>query len=427
MSGWRKFFVIRYLWLHGRAVRVSVWFRWVAVGVLALFLATPTHGQDRPAMTYQQAWGMVQERNLDLAAARRERAVRQAAVAIASTRPNPSTSAEFSRDEPHASVLLEWPIELGGQRQKRIDLAEAEGKLFEAEYAELIKEVRAESRRSFYGLLLRMEQAQLERRQLEIAQRATQAAEERFQEGAAPFLEVRQARLEESRSGARIDLAEKEIMAARIELAALLNLDEAQLPPVVGDLEAFPPQFDLDEYLQTALQQNPRVQALVLQIDAEERRSILLHAENSPGLSAIGGADLGSTDFSAGPRVGLSVEIPLVQKRSGEIQRAQAVQFQLQIALEAARHKISAAVTAAASRLRAQQARLLTWRGEISPTAEELEQLALESYREGRSSILGVLEAQRSRREVESELLQAKFDLQMAVAALEEAGGVVIP
>ncbi len=400
--------------------------RVIGVAALGLLLFPATWGQDRAAMTYQQAWDIALQRNLDLAAARKERAVRQAALAIASTRPNPTTTTEFSRDQPHVSVLLEWPFEIGGQRQKRIDLAEAEGKLFEAEYAEVIQQVRAALRRSFYALVLKMEQARLEGGQLEIARRATQAAEERFQVGAAPFLEVRQARLEEARSGARLALAEKEIGAARIELAALLDLNEADLS-VSGDLEEFPPQFDADGYLRTALERNPQILALLVQIEAEERRSTLLHAENLPALSAVGGADLGSSEFAAGPRVGLSLEIPLVQKRSGEIQRAQALQLQLQIALGAARHNLGAAMAAALSRLRSQQSRLLTWRTEISPAAEELEQLALESYREGRSSILAVLEAQRSRREVELELLQAKFDFQMAVAGLEEAAGVAIP
>ncbi len=378
-------------------------------------------------MTFQEAWQTVLERNLDLAAARREQAVRQAAVAIASLRPNPSTTTEFSRDEPHVSVLLEWPLEIAGQRRKRIDLAEAEGKLFRADYAGLIQEIRGRLRRSFFGLVLKGEQAELERGQLEIARRATRTAEERFAVGAVPSLEVRQASLEEARASARLALAEKEIEAARIELGALLDLEASRLPPVAGDLEAFPPQFNSNDYLQTALDQNPRIQALLLQMEAEERRSVLLHAENAPALSAVGGADLGSSDFSAGPRVGLSLEIPLVQKRAGEIQRVQAVQLQLRIALEAARNKTKAAVMAALSRLDAQRERLHTWRQEISPVAEELEQLALESYREGRNSILGVLEAQRSRREVEQELLQAKFDFQMAVADLEEAAGVAIP
>ena len=53
--------------------------------------------------------------------------------------------------------------------------------------------------------------------------------------------------------------------------------------------------------------------------------------------------------------------------------------------------------------------------------------MAEESYREGKSSILTVLEAQRSLRDVRVEFLQAQFDFQMAVADLEEAAGISLP
>lgn len=378
-------------------------------------------------MTYPQAWRIAEQRNLDLQAVRLERGVRQASVTVAGLRPNPTTSAEFSRDQPHVSLLLEWPIELGGQRDKRVDLAQAELKLLDAEYANRVKMLRASLREAFYGLLLKEGQVQLAGRQLEIAKRATEAAEERFRLGAVAFLEVRQARLEESRARGRLALATQEIDASRIELAALLNLDDPTSLAVAGDLEEFPKPFDFDRFRQSALDENPEVQGLSRQLEVEERRARLLQAENLPELSAIGGSDFGSSDFAAGPRAGLTLEIPLVKKRAGEIQRTEALQNQLRVALEAARRRVAAAVEAATARLRAQRSQLLAWHTEIAPAAEELERLALESYREGRSSILAVLDAERSHREVELELLQAQFGFQMAVAALEEAGGVAIP
>ena len=64
--------------------------------------------------------------------------------------------------------------------------------------------------------------------------------------------------------------------------------------------------------------------------------------------------------------------------------------------------------------------------GRLIPTATDLESLAEESYRAGRTSVLGVLDAQRSLRDVRREALQAALDLQMSFADLEEILGTDI-
>jgi outer membrane protein TolC len=52
--------------------------------------------------------------------------------------------------------------------------------------------------------------------------------------------------------------------------------------------------------------------------------------------------------------------------------------------------------------------------------------LAEESYRAGRTSVLGVLDAQRSLRDLTREALQAALDLQLSLADLEELLGTEI-
>ena len=60
------------------------------------------------------------------------------------------------------------------------------------------------------------------------------------------------------------------------------------------------------------------------------------------------------------------------------------------------------------------------------PTATNLQELAEESYRAGRSSVLALLDAQRSLRDLRREALQAALDLQLAFAELEEVVGAPI-
>jgi outer membrane protein TolC len=62
----------------------------------------------------------------------------------------------------------------------------------------------------------------------------------------------------------------------------------------------------------------------------------------------------------------------------------------------------------------------------LVPTATDLAALAEESYRAGRTSALGVLDAQRSLRDLRRDGLQAALDLQLSIADLEEILGTDI-
>ena len=57
----------------------------------------------------------------------------------------------------------------------------------------------------------------------------------------------------------------------------------------------------------------------------------------------------------------------------------------------------------------------------------DLESLAEESYRAGRTSILAVFDAQRSLRDLRREALQVMLDLQFSLADLEEILGTALP
>ena len=58
-------------------------------------------------------------------AARLGRAVDVAGVAVAGQRPNPEASFEAGRDTPHEIASLAFPLEFGGKRGRRLDLANA--------------------------------------------------------------------------------------------------------------------------------------------------------------------------------------------------------------------------------------------------------------------------------------------------------------
>jgi outer membrane protein, heavy metal efflux system len=102
------------------------------------------------------------------------------------------------------------------------------------------------------------------------------------------------------------------------------------------------------------------------------------------------------------------------------------VTSQLRGRREAMQRTVENSVYGTVARIDAQRRQLEAYQRRLVPTATDLEALAEESYRAGRTSVLGVLDAQRSLRELTREALQAALDLQLSLADLEELLGTPI-
>ena len=102
------------------------------VGVLLLICAAAmsARAQQTPEkLTLARSLEMANRQNLDLIAARAQRAVAAAGVKIAGQRLNPTANVTVLRDDPHEGWWFDIPLELGSKRKRRIELARAQGVL----------------------------------------------------------------------------------------------------------------------------------------------------------------------------------------------------------------------------------------------------------------------------------------------------------
>ena len=97
-----------------------------AIGLVTLLAAASANAfAQEPPLTFQSALELAVARNLDLAAARRGRAVREAEVRTAGQHPNPDLVFESTKDTPHQTLSLDIPFE-PWKRSARIDVAKEE-------------------------------------------------------------------------------------------------------------------------------------------------------------------------------------------------------------------------------------------------------------------------------------------------------------
>jgi cobalt-zinc-cadmium efflux system outer membrane protein len=392
------------------------------VGALAACASASAAAEEAP-LTFQQALELAIANNLELAAARRGRAVREAELQAAGQHPNPDLVFESTKDTPHQMLSLDVPFE-PWKRSRRIDLAREELLLSDVEDAAALQALRRSVRMAFYGLLAAEEAAALTQSMQEVADRVREVAQARFDEGAAPRLDVMQADLGRARAKAELDLARSARRSAQAELNAVLNRPAAQPLAVAGDMADAAPLPSLEEATARAAAGNAELAAAEREVAIEGRRLDLFKSERVPTpVFSLGAVFNAPGEFDVGYRAGLSLAVPLFSRNQGEIAGSLARGEQARFRRDALRRAVEARVYAAHARAEARRAQVTSYRDTLMPTATLIESLAEEGYRLGRNPILAVLDAQRGLRDVKGEYFSALLSLQSAFADLEDVLG----
>src|SRR3954466_1421056 len=143
-------------------------------------------GQSPSALTFEAAMARALEANPTIAAARLRRAIALGAVDVARERPHPEFRTELEKEAPKEAYGLAVPLELGNKRGNRIAVGEAAVKTGEAELAQVIVEVRAAVRRAYFARVVAEARLALDGELHDLAVRALDAAQQRFQAGCVP-------------------------------------------------------------------------------------------------------------------------------------------------------------------------------------------------------------------------------------------------
>ena len=370
------------------------------------------------------ALDLAQKQNLDLAAVRMERDITAAGIRSARELSNPSVSFSATRDEPHESLFFDEPIEIAGQRGRRIDVAQQEARLTDLQISTLERQIRRQVREAFYGAALALAKTAQRVEARDLATRLRDIAQARFQAGDVPQLEVFQAELEVSRADAAYQVAGEEEKIAWSQLDVLLGEAPETVWEIQGSLEDETSPMTLDQLLARAGQSSPELQNLAQELEVEDKKEALLSADRVPDLVLEGGVDFNSPhDFKVGARGQVTMDVPLFSRNQGEIAAEQATEREMQTELLAARRSVNARVEQAYFEFEARRTEIDLDRTTLLPAGRHLESLAEDSYKAGKSDILSVLDAQRDVQQLEGDYLDNLFAFQSAFAELEEAVG----
>lgn len=397
------------------------------IGILVLVCATAlaTAAQQQPQkLTLAQALEMANRQNLDLIAARAQRAVAAAGVKIAGQRPNPTGNFTALRDDPHEGWWFDIPLELGTKRGRRIDLARAQGVLTDDDVAALERLTRQNVRDAFFGLALARGVTAAKDDAVNLAKRLRDIAQQRYETGDVPQLEVFQADLVLSQAQADYQVAQQDEKVALSVLDALLNEPPATNWDLITPLEELPAEPALNDLLTRAANSNYDLQRITQQEKIEQSQRALYQADRIPNLTVSLGMDYNSPhNFRYGPRSQVSMEVPIFMRYQGEIAQSDASLVALEDQATATRRAVEGHVESAFLQLDSREAQARLYKDSLMPAADKLEGMAEESYKAGKANILSVLDAQKNVQAVREQYLQSLLAVQQAFAQLEATVG----
>jgi cobalt-zinc-cadmium efflux system outer membrane protein len=393
---------------------------------LSVWSAPAGFGQ-QPALDLRAALTAAEQGNLELRAARQQRALAIAGITTARQLPNPVVAFTAARDIPHEGVSLDLPFELGGKRSKRIALAREEQKSTEIDIAVMTRQIRRRTREAFYLSLAAREQTAQAKTALDLSTRVRDLAQQRFDAGDVAQLEVLQAEVELARSTADYETLAQAQRAADVDLAALLNRSLESELALQGKLEEIPPAPALKAVTDQALETSGDLLKAAQDLKTEERQLALAKAQRIPNLELSAGADFSSPpDFRVGGKGGISATLPLFYHGQGEVALSTARLELLRLTLASQRTNVSAQVAAAYFDYLAKAHQVEQYRDRVLPESIRLEKMAEDSYQSGKTNLLTLLDAQRRLNDIRKTYLDALFAAQSSFASLEEAVGAFL-
>src|SRR5262245_6870665 len=175
------------------AHRRAVGRRLALAGACVVSTATLCFADQQPSpatapapLSYQAAVRRALDANPRIVAARLRRAANVASRDVAAERLNPEFRAAFAKETPKEGYTLAVPMERGGKRARRIEVADAIIVTGDAELSQVIAEVQAEVRRAYFARVVAENRQMLLDDMRTLAERARDAAQARFDAGGVP-------------------------------------------------------------------------------------------------------------------------------------------------------------------------------------------------------------------------------------------------
>jgi len=315
------------------------------------------------------------------------------------------------------SISVSQELDMPWHRFPRVDAAEAGFTAAEANQRAFLNDMRAKLRVRYYDLLRRQSESIASREDRTLMEGIRSRIALMVETGESARFELVKADAEMLNSQKLAQSAELRVHQSRVALRALVGPELPENFEVIDldrSLPALPPLKQLQAEILTTNPEIARTRAERLQLEKKlnEEKALRL-----PKLALRAEQDQ-DPDYT-NKRVGLALEVPLWNWRSGPVGEAAARLAQTSDHLVFQEFSLLQALDAAYQQLSIAQAQVVALEsGIVRQTANAL-RISEIAYKAGEKGFLEVLDAQRAYRAARNELITARFELSSAWTEIE--------
>jgi cobalt-zinc-cadmium efflux system outer membrane protein len=358
---------------------------------------------------------------------------REALAIQAAARPNPDLAVEVedfagsgSRDgfdSAETTLSLAQLIELGGDRSRRMRVAELDTALASWDFEADRLAVLSDAAKTFVVLLAVQERQALAAELERLAGETLRSVSSTVRAGAVSPVEEQRASVNLERVQLDLVREARALEVARAQLAATWGDPTPQFTRALGALDALPPTPDLAR-LEAAVSDSPELARWNAEIAQREAALALERARRIPDVTVSLGGRYYSDGDDGGLVAGASVPLPLFDRNRGGVLDARHRVARARAEQRLADVSVRAALRARYQELLAAGEEVAALRDRIIPHAERVFLETRRGYATGLFRHVEVLDAQRTLFDARRELLDAWTAFHLAATDLERITGV---
>jgi cobalt-zinc-cadmium efflux system outer membrane protein len=382
--------------------------------------------------------------NSELAAVRLDIERGRARLRQAGLRPNPTidfeqTTGRFTNSlgERETSIGFALPLELGGKRQRRIDLARVELEAAEAEIADRERRLANEVRASYAESLAALRELQITEELSNVDIQTARIVEARVTEGDAAPLEHNLLRVEIDRLRARRALVEGRLQAALLKLKSItgtplsepLRLREELAAPTFAQ-----PPDSIEASVDIALRTRPDLKLARLNEEAARAGLRLARAQATPDVTAFSKYTTNRSVFDNTPigaltdkdkllSFGVSISLPVFNRNQGAKAEAELAISQAERRREFTEQLVRAEVQSAYQRYQAARDAIATYEQGVIERSRQNIRTIRGAYEVGAFRVTELLSEQRRFVDFQREFTEALAEYYRSLADLQSAIG----
>jgi cobalt-zinc-cadmium efflux system outer membrane protein len=350
------------------------------------------------SLSLAEALSTAIDANPDLAAARQEIGISEGVRKQAGLIPNPEISYQVEdtrRNTSTTTVALSQPLELGGKRRARVEVATYGQSVAQLELDRRVNSLRADVVQSYYAALRAQTGLNLAKQSLELTERGLRIVDGRVRAGKSSPVEA---------TRAQVQLAEAKLQVRRAE--TLKSTAYQQLAQLIGSsVTAFdrldspdlsPGKSPQATELLAKLDQTADMRQALAQIDKSDASLGAEKAQRIPNLTVSVGSQYDRSIRERVNVVGLSMPLPLFDRNQGNILSASRRADQARDQRNAVELRLRSETQTAVNQWATAMQEVESYDKTILPSAQQAVDTATRGFEMGKFGFIEVLDAQRT-------------------------------